>query len=60
MIIEYIVLIEGRWWFPGNIYVLPKIRYDRLKIMMIIHHTIHISQMCPVLDSINIDPAHGG
>ena len=28
MIIEYIVLIKERWWFTGNIYVLPKIRYD--------------------------------
>ena len=29
-----------------------------LKIMMIIHRTIHISQMCPVLDS--IDQPRGG
>ena len=28
MIIEYFVLIEGRWWFKGNIYVLPKIKVD--------------------------------
>ena len=28
MIIEYIIFIQERWWFTGNIYVLPIIRYD--------------------------------
>ena len=28
MIIEYFIFIQERWWFTGNIYVLPIIRYD--------------------------------
>ena len=44
MIIEYIVLIEGRWWFTGNIYVLPKFRYDNtMYLVMLLYLVIILS-----------------
>ena len=60
MIIEYIVLIEERWWFTGNIYVLPQIRYDILIEIFQCIQLVPIDSLCTTCVCFEPKPAWKG